>query len=80
MKEIEIKKDDISQEITAFSVSIDGEEELFVTPLHGKEDVAYHERLMKFMQDSCQYMLAAAKINNRDPFELATRLNKETNV
>ena len=80
MKELEIKKDDISQEISAFSVFIDGEEELFVTPLHGKEDAAYHEKLMKFVQDACQYVLAAAKINNNDPYELAAHLNRETRI
>ena len=77
MRSIEIRKDDVAQDVSAFSVFVDGEEELFVTPLRVDADPEYHEKLMKFVSDSCKYMLAAANLNSNDPFTFADKLSKD---
>ena len=80
MNNFEIQKDSIDEDsvgVSAFSLFIDGEEELFITPMHIKADKEHYEKLMRFISNSCQHMLNAAKTNNSNPFELAEQLNKQ---
>jgi hypothetical protein len=83
MTTIEIRKDSIDNDgidVSAFSMFIDGEEELFITPMHVKEDKEHYEKIMKFISDACQYVLESSKINNDNPFELANYLNRQVKV
>lgn len=77
MIKFEIKKENVSDTISTYSIIVDDNEELFVTPLHTNAEDELTERIMRFIFNSCHYMLDAAKINGQDPFDLAHKLSSD---